>query len=195
MNPQELLVVLHTAERLKNPSRHSWTSSGRQESVAEHSFRLAVMAYFMKDEFPTLDIERVIKMCLFHDFGEAFTGDIPAFVKNESDSERETTLINDWLSALPSPYREELSALFAEMETQETEEAKLYRALDKLEALIQHDEADIATWLPLEYELQFTYGTKESEAFPYIKRLRAEIDRITQEKIENHRRKNEIKKK
>ena len=62
MNPQELLVVLHTAERLKNTSRHSWTSSGRQESVAEHSFRLAVMAYFMKDEFPTLDIERVIKM-------------------------------------------------------------------------------------------------------------------------------------
>jgi predicted hydrolases of HD superfamily len=185
MNPQELLVILHTAERLKNTPRHSWTSSGRQESVAEHSFRLAAMAYFMKDEFPALDIDRVIMMCLFHDFGEAFTGDIPAFVKNESDSEREAHLINDWLSALPSPYREELSALFTEMEAQETAEARLYRTLDKLEALIQHDEADIATWLPLEYELQFTYGTKESAAFPYTKLLREEIDRITREKIEN----------
>ena len=185
MNPQELLVILHTAEHLKNTPRHSWTSSGRQESVAEHSFRLAVMAYFMKDEFPALDIDRVIKMCLFHDFGEAFTGDIPAFVKNESDSERETHLINDWLSALPSLYREELSSLFAEMGAQETAEARLYRTLDKLEALIQHDEADIATWLPLEYELQFTYGTKESAAFPYTKLLREEIDRITREKIEN----------
>lgn len=185
MNPHELLVILHTAERLKNTPRHSWTSSGRRESVAEHSFRLAVMAHFMKDEFPELDMERVIKMCLFHDFGEAFTGDIPAFVKNESDSERERRLINDWLSTLPSPYREELSALFAEMEAQETAESRLYRALDKLEALIQHDEADIATWLPLEYELQFTYGAKESAVFPYTKRLRGEIDRITKEKIEN----------
>lgn len=132
MNPQELLVILHTAERLKNTPRHSWTSSGRQESVAEHSFRLAVMAYFMKDEFPALDIDRVIKMCLFHDFGEAFTGDIPAFVKNESDSERETHLINNWLSTLPSPYWEELSSLLRKWERQETAEARLYRTLEQV---------------------------------------------------------------
>ncbi len=185
MNPNELLVILHTAEKLKNTPRHSWTSAGRRESVAEHSFRLAIMVYFVKDEFPELDIGRVIQMCLFHDFGEAFTGDIPAFEKKEADSERETGLINDWLSTLSSPYREELFSLFEEMEAQETAESRLYRAMDKIEALIQHDEADIATWLPLEYELQFTYGAKESAAFPYIKLLREEIDCITKEKIKN----------
>lgn len=116
MNPNELLVILHTAEKLKNTPRHSWTSAGRRESVAEHSFRLAIMAYFVKDEFPGLDMDRVIQMCLFHDFGEAFTGDIPAFEKKEADSERETGLINDWLSTLSSPYREELFSLFEEME-------------------------------------------------------------------------------
>lgn len=188
MNPSELLCALHTAEALKNNTRHSWTSSGRQESVAEHSFRLAVMAYFVKDEFPELDIDRVMKMCLFHDFGEAFTGDIPAFEKNDSDSKREMQHLTDWLSTLPSTYRDELSALFSEIEKQETAEAKLYRALDKLEALIQHDEAEISTWLPLEYELQFTYGTEESAVFPYTKRLRKEIDRMTREKIESGRR-------
>jgi len=187
MNQSELLVLLHTAERLKNTPRHSWTSSGRRESVAEHSFRLAIMAYFMKDEFPELDIDRVMKMCLFHDFGEAFTGDIPAFEKNCADSDRELDLVNAWLSTLPAPYQKELSSLFSEMEAQETAEAKLYCTLDKLEALIQHDEADIATWLPLEYELQLTYGKEESEAFPYTKLLREEIDRITREKIENNR--------
>ncbi len=37
------------------------------------------MAYFVQDEFPEADIDKVIQMCIFHDMGEAITGDIPAF--------------------------------------------------------------------------------------------------------------------
>ena len=66
------LEILNVFEKLKNVTRHSFTSSGRKESVAEHSHRLAVMAYFVKDEFPSLDMEKVVRMCLFHDLGEAF---------------------------------------------------------------------------------------------------------------------------
>ena len=66
---------------------------------------------------------------------------------------------------------------------QETLEAKIYKALDKLEALIQHNEADIATWLPLEYELNFTYGSEETAFCSYMERLRAEINRDCAEKI------------
>ena len=51
---------------------------------------------------------------------------------------------------------------FAEMKERKTTEAKLYKALDKMEAVIQHNEADISIWLPLEYDLQFTYGEKET---------------------------------
>ena len=58
--------------------------------------------------------------------------------------------------------RAELAELFAEMKERKTTEAKLYKALDKMEAVIQHNEADISTWLPLEYDLQLTYGEKET---------------------------------
>ena len=70
MKPEILLEMLHTAEKLKDTTRHCYTSGGRHESVAEHSWRLALMAYWMKDEFPELDMDRVIRMCLIHDLGE-----------------------------------------------------------------------------------------------------------------------------
>ena len=195
MEARKFLDALSVAERLKDVTRHSYTSGGRRESVAEHSWRLTLMAYFVSDEFPDIDHEKLLKMCLIHDLGEAFTGDIPSFDKSAADEEMESRLLSDWAASLPEPFATEMTALYTEMDALESTEAKIYKALDNMEALIQHNEADLSTWIPLEYELQFTYGTKESEAFPYIKRLRAEIDRITQEKIENHRRKNEIKKK
>ncbi|MFR6394667.1 MAG: HD domain-containing protein [Oscillospiraceae bacterium] len=43
MQPNELLCILHTAEKLKDTTRHCCTSGGRRESVAEHSWRLALM--------------------------------------------------------------------------------------------------------------------------------------------------------
>ena len=60
MNTKELLNVLHIAEKLKDTTRHSYTSGGRHESVAEHTFRIALMTYFMKDEFPKVNIDKVI---------------------------------------------------------------------------------------------------------------------------------------
>ena len=82
MNPTELLSALHTAERLKDTTRHCCTSRRRPESVAGHSWRIALMAYWMRDEFPEADMDKVIRMCLIHDLGECFTGDIPTFRKN-----------------------------------------------------------------------------------------------------------------
>ena len=85
MEIRRLLDFLKTAEQLKCNTRHSYTSSGRLESVAEHSWRLALMAMLVGDEFPELDMDKVIKMCLIHDMGEAITGDIPAFEKTDKD--------------------------------------------------------------------------------------------------------------
>ena len=73
MEIRRLLDFLKTAEQLKCNTRHSYTSSGRLESVAEHSWRLALMAMLVGDEFPELDMDKVIKMCLIHDMGEAIT--------------------------------------------------------------------------------------------------------------------------
>ena len=85
MNPRELLDMLHVAERLKDATRHCTTSGRRPESVAEHSWRMALMAYFLRDAFPEADMDKVVRMCLIHDLGEAFTGDIPTFDKTKAD--------------------------------------------------------------------------------------------------------------
>lgn len=183
MEAKELLRVLHTAERLKDETRHCYTSGGRHESVAEHSWRLALTALFLRDEFPTLDIDRVIRMCLIHDLGECFTGDIPSFLKSGGDEERERSALEAWVASLPAPYGVELKTLYAEMDALETDEARLYKALDKLEAVIQHNESDIATWLPREYELNLTYADENVAFSDYLKRLREEIRRETRDKI------------
>ena len=172
MKAIDLLNVLHTAEKLKDTARHSYTSNGRQESVAEHTFRLALMAYFIKDEFPGADIDKVIKMCLIHDLGEAFTGDIPAFEKTSADEDNEKRLLYDWVKRLPAPYNSEMIALYREMEMRQTLEAKLFKALDGLEAVIQHNEADLSTWSDNEYEVNLTYAEDRCEFSPYLRNLR-----------------------
>ena len=113
MEVRALLDVLHIAERLKDELRHCETSRGRRESVAEHSWRIALMALFMQDEFPEADIDKVIKMCMFHDMGEAITGDIPAFEKTSADSDNENHVMEELLDTLPEPYRRDLKELFA----------------------------------------------------------------------------------
>ena len=161
MKPAELLEFLAMAEKLKCNTRHSYTSSGRHESVAEHSFRLALMAYMVSDEVPEIDTDKVIRMCLVHDLGEAITGDIPSFEKTDSDEAAEDSAVSGFVNQLPEYWKKQLGEMYSEMNELKTPEAKLYKALDKLEAVIQHNEADIFTWLPLEYELQLTYGTEE----------------------------------
>lgn len=184
MEPSQFLSILSVAEKLKCNTRHSWTSNGRHESVAEHSWRITLMAMLCADEFPDLDMNRVIRMCLIHDLGEAFTGDIPAFEKTDSDEDVEEQQLFAWVDAFPEPTREEFRSLYNEMAALETKEARLYKALDKLEALIQHDEADISTWLPLEYDLQLTYGADLMDVTPWIRSLRDEVDQVTRDKIQ-----------
>lgn len=183
MKPREMLAFLSRVEKLKSNTRHCTTAAGTPESVAAHSWRTAVMALLLKDEFPELDMDRVIRMCLIHDFGEAVTGDIPSFDKTARDEATETDALSALLSTLPERERGELTALFAEMDALETREARLYKTLDKLEAVIQHNESPLSTWIPKEYELNLTYGEGNAAEFPFLAALRAEMRRDTEEKI------------
>ena len=186
MKPAELLQILHTAEKLKDTTRHCDTSGGRRESVAEHSWRLALMAYLLRDEFPALVMDKVVRMCLIHDLGECFTGDIPSFLKTGADAAREDSLLARWVSSLPVPYCTDMAALYAEMDALETQEARLYKALDKLEAVIQHNEAPISTWLPREYALNLTYADENVAFSPYLTALREAVRDETTAKIAAH---------
>lgn len=183
MEVKKLMDALHVAERLKDATRHCYTSGGRHESVAEHSWRMTLMAYFMKDEFPEADIDKVIRMCILHDLGEAFTGDIPTFLKTQEDEETEENLLYSWVRTLPEPFSGEMLALYEEMAARETLEARLYKAIDGLEAVIQHNESDIRTWESHEYDLNLTYAEDKIQFSEYLKELRQLMKTETMEKI------------
>lgn len=75
------LQFINEAEQLKNVLRTAWTSEGKQESTAEHSWRLALLAMVILEEYPRLDSLKVIKMALLHDIGEIREGDISAALR------------------------------------------------------------------------------------------------------------------
>ena len=141
------------------------------------------MAFLLKDEFPDVDIDKVISMCLIHDLGECFTGDIPTFIKTNHDRDIEDSLLSQWVNTLPENISTRMSELYSEMNKQETLESKIYKALDKLEAVIQHNESPIDTWSDNEYELNQTYAFDVVQFSSWLTSLRKEILLDTLHKI------------
>jgi len=170
MTEKEFYDFIHVAENLKNNTRHSVTSTGRPESVAEHSWRVSLMALLLEDEIVDVDFNKIMRMCILHDLGD------------------EDKMVFRLMDTLPNPQRDKFVALFEEMLALETKEAKIFKALDKLEAVIQHNEAPISSWLPLEYELNQTYGREEAEkAGSVLSDLRLAAVEHTKRKIEAER--------
>ena len=185
---KNILKFLKEIELLKSVTRHSWTSSGRQESVAEHSWRMAILAMVIEDKFPKLDIRKVIEMILIHDFGEAHDGDYPAFKdqpQNKLDIEKKS--VKKIIESLPEKLQVKIMNLWKEYNECKTDEAKLAKALAKLEVLIQHNEADISTWEPEEYEYNLVHGSKYMNFNKFIKEFRKVVDEQTKEKISKNK--------
>lgn len=183
MKPEELLKILSVAEKLKCNTRHCYTSTGRQESVAEHSWRLCLMAELLREEFPDTDMNKVIAMGLVHDFGEAITGDIPSFYKTEAHEAEEEKAVNALLARLPEGVGGRISDLFAEMEELVTPEAKLWKALDNMEAVLTHNEAPLSSWIELEYTENIRYGEENVAFSPWMQALKAELNADSRRKI------------
>lgn len=183
MEARKLLDALLVAEKLKDTTRHCYTSNGRHESVAEHSWMMTLMAFFIREEFPEADMDKVIRMCIIHDLGECFTGDIPTFEKNQDHEQTEKNLLYSWVHSLPKEYEVEMRELYEEMEERKTVEAKIYKAIDGLEALIQHNMSDLSTWIPKEFELNLTYADDKVAFSDYLKSLRQAVLEDTIKKI------------
>ncbi|WP_297955569.1 HD family hydrolase [uncultured Ruminococcus sp.] len=183
MNVSKYLEILHVSERLKDTLRHCTTTNGRTESAAEHSWRVALMALLLNDEFPDADIGKLTEMCIIHDLGECFTGDIPTFIKTDSDRDTEDDLLDEWVKSLPEGLSEHWSSLYAEIKEQKTLESRIFKALDKLEALVQHNESPIDTWSDNEFELNKTYAFDTVEFSDWLTELRKAILNETIEKI------------
>lgn len=174
------LEFLRLAERLKDTTRTAFTTEGRQETVAAHTWRLCLMALVLEDHFPSVDFARLIKMCIIHDLGEAISGDIPAIEQkpeeNKSDQERKDLL--QLLGPLPRQLQQEITGLWDEYERASTEEARIAKALDKLETILQHNQGKNPE--DFDYRFNLGYGTKYTTGDPVIVALRKILDEETE---------------
>lgn len=191
MNASELaglLEFLRDAERLKTVARSGYTSAGERESVAEHTWRLSLMALLVAPEFPEVDFARLVKICLVHDLGEAIGGDVPApeqarrraagaTAGKAADERRDLVTL---LEPLPVPLRDEITALWDEYEAAQSPEAKLAKALDKLETILQHTQGRNPPGF--DYRFNLGYGRQHTESPPLIAAIRAVLDRATEDR-------------
>ena len=153
-------------------------------SLLHHERKKGKCGRTLLDGWLDVDMDKVIRMILIHDLGECFTGDIPVFNKTPEHEEKEKELLYNWVKTLPGGLADEMLALYEEMEKRETTEAKVFKAIDGMEAVLQHNISDISTWLPNEYELNQTYATDKVAFSEYLKEVREELRKDTVKKIE-----------
>ena len=125
------LDFLREAERLKDTLRSAYTSAGRTESVADHSWRLALLVMTFADQLPDIDLLRLLKICILHDLGEALDGDIPA-PEQDPDEPKSAKERDDFLAlvaTLPAPVQIEFVALWDEYENGSSAEARVAKAI------------------------------------------------------------------
>ncbi|MEI6650453.1 MAG: HD domain-containing protein [Candidatus Moraniibacteriota bacterium] len=135
---------LRTAEGLKSVLRYASTTSGRKESVADHSWRVALMAFVVGDGLGLkIDFSRAMKMAIVHDIAESIAGDIDFVrisdgeVTREEKRSAELVAMTELKETLSGSAGEELYAIWKEYDAGETEVARYVRAIDKLETLTQ----------------------------------------------------------
>lgn len=185
---RQILDFLAFSARLKSELRHSWLADGRRESVAEHTWQMALFALLAHPhlEHP-VDLHRTIKMVLVHDLVEAEVGDVPFFASESVRQEkiaREQAAIHRIREALPATSGEEIYELFQEYEQRASPEARFAKALDNLEVQLQHNLADLSTWEAIEYELVYTKMDPHCEHDVFLKRLCEAIKGDAEQKLQ-----------
>ena len=173
------LAFLREAERLKSVLRTAWTRDGRQESTADHTWRLCLMAMVFERELGDVDLLHVLKLALIHDLGEAIGGDVPAPLAGTAPDklERERTDFHTLTRALPTDVRDELRALWEEYSAAETPAARLVKGLDKLETIVQHNQGENPPWL--DYDFNLAYGARYTRDHELLVALRERVDEDT----------------
>jgi putative hydrolase of HD superfamily len=143
----EMLATLVELQRLKRLERTGWTLRGLPngtESVASHSFGVCVTAMMLADEVRArglqVDCERVIRMALVHDWAETRVGDMPRTATGYfgADARRgaETRAFADIVNGVGSG-ESEYRALYQDYEQRGSLEARLVKAADIIDLLVQ----------------------------------------------------------
>jgi putative hydrolases of HD superfamily len=182
-----ILAFLRAAERLKTVTRSGWTSAGQPESVAEHTWRLCLMAMLLYGRAPGVDLARLLRMCLIHDLGEAIRGDVPApaQVGPGAKSADERADLLELTAPLPTALREEIVGLWDEYEGAQSAEARLAKGLDKLETILQHTQG--MNPADFDYDFNLGYGRRFTESDPVLAALRDRLDEATRRRAADAR--------
>lgn len=179
----QYLKFIQETEQLKSTLRTAWTAEGRQESTAEHSWRLAMLAAVLAEEVPELDMNRVLKMCLVHDLGEVYEGDVSAALQLDDDArhKREEEAVRKIFAMLPEQQERELMELWLEYSSNTSSEAAFVKALDKAETIIQHNQGKNPP--DFDYGFNLEYGADYFKEEPLLQELRKYIDADTRANI------------
>ncbi len=180
-------TFIRLAENLKNTLRQSYSSTGRQESAAEHSWRLCLLILACSGLFEGLSLEKLLKLAILHDLGEAIAGDTPAISRPRQDAKaaRERRGLLDVCAPLPKNLREEFLALWDEYESAATAEARIVKGLDKLETLLQHNQG--LNPPDFDYAFNLSYGREHTDVHPILRALRELVDRDTAARVAAHK--------
>lgn len=186
---EQILDFFHQSEKLKTITRHSWLSSGRRESVAEHTWRMALMAMVLQPYLKKkVDLLKTIKMILVHDLVEVHYKDNPAFKKPPIDkSLQERKSLSKLTKSLPTKKASELTKLWEEYETGKTPEALFAKAMDKTEVLLQHNEANIKFLTKKEIPFNLVHGKEYSEHDNFLRLFRESINEETLKHYKKHK--------
>lgn len=182
-NIDKVIRFIKEIENLKSVTRTAWTKTGRRESTAEHSWRLAMLLMVLREDFKDLDIDKAINMSLVHDLGELYDGDISAKLQNDNDNkaEMEEKAMRRMLTILPENLAENIYDLWKEYNECSTKEAKLVKAMDKLETIVQHNQGNNPE--DFDYEFNLQYGKQyfmDNEILEYMRYI---IDEDTKESV------------
>jgi putative hydrolase of HD superfamily len=180
-----ILAFLRSAERLKTVTRSGWTSAGEPESVAEHTWRLCLMAMLLYGRSPEVDLARLLRMCIIHDLGEAIRGDVPAPAQagaGAKSAEERVDLV-ELTAPLPPALRDEIVVLWDEYEAAESREARLAKGLDKLETILQHTQGRNPA--DFDYAFNLDYGRRYTAADPLLAALRDRLDQATRRRADD----------
>lgn len=150
---ENLVQFFQIAGRLKTVYRSIEIAKDKKESVAEHSWRVALLVMMVAPKLDKkIDLERAMKMALIHDLAESVVGDtnIITLLKNEQLTQekfvQEQEVFVQLRALLGDDSGQEILQLWQEFEENQTYEAKTVNAMDKLEAQLQQNESKLSTW-------------------------------------------------
>ena len=162
----DILTFLHRSKALESVERYNSSLRAHKNTVAEHSWRLGLMALVIGTECKArVDINRAVTLALLHDLAEAKTGDIDAVDQTTEVLTKKATQEESAMREMTDdlPFGDWIYSLWREYEDQETVEAKFVKALDRIEGFLHIAEVGVEAYIPKDFHAD--YANKAVAAF------------------------------